>query len=621
LITAPAGSAAQAGGVRLTSGTIKTTPVAGDSGGLEYDGTSVSIINSAGARKTFFYTDSTYSGTITSGQVTTALGFTPYNATNPSGYITSSALTPYAPLASPALSGTPTSTTAAVDTNTTQIATTAFVIGQAGSVTPVVNGTAAVGTSLRYARQDHVHPTDTTRAPLASPTFTGLVITPAGTASQAGGIKITSGTLKTTPVAGDSGGIEYDGTTTYIINSAGVRKTFAYTDSNITGSAGSITGTYSGTISSTQVINGLGSQTANTVFAAPNGSAGNASFRALVAADIPSLTASKISDFDTQVRTNRLDQMAAPTASVSLNSQKITSLLDPTSAQDAATKNYVDNVASGLDVKQSVIVATTANIALTALQTIDGVSVSAGNRVLVKNQTAPAENGIYVASATAWTRATDMDAWTEFISAFFFVEQGTTQADTGWVCTVDLGGTVGTTGVTFAQFSSSSAYVGGAGLTLTGNTFAVGAGTGITVNADDVALTGQALALHNLGTNGIFVRTGAGTVAARSIATSGNGISASNADGVAGNPTLTLSNTLAAPGGLTMAADQIFYYSGASTAVAASLTSFGRSLIDDADAATARTTLGLGTIATQAASNVNITGGSIDAITFDGGTF
>ena len=77
--------------------------------------------------------------------------------------------------ASPTLTGAPLATTAAADTNTTQIATTAFVVGQAGSSTPLINGTAAVGTSLRYSRQDHVHPTDTTRAPVASPTFTGTV--------------------------------------------------------------------------------------------------------------------------------------------------------------------------------------------------------------------------------------------------------------------------------------------------------------------------------------------------------------------------------------------------------------------------------------------------------------
>jgi len=89
----------------------------------------------------------------------------------------------FATLASPTLTGTPLSTTAAVDTNTTQIATTAYVVAQAGSATPLLNGTAAVGTSTRFARQDHVHGTDTTRAPLASPTFTGAVTIPAGTAA------------------------------------------------------------------------------------------------------------------------------------------------------------------------------------------------------------------------------------------------------------------------------------------------------------------------------------------------------------------------------------------------------------------------------------------------------
>lgn len=80
-----------------------------------------------------------------------------------------------APLASPALTGTPTAPTASVNTNTTQVATTAFVVGQAASSSPLVDGTVAVGSSLRYAREDHVHPTDTSRAPLASPTFTGTV--------------------------------------------------------------------------------------------------------------------------------------------------------------------------------------------------------------------------------------------------------------------------------------------------------------------------------------------------------------------------------------------------------------------------------------------------------------
>jgi hypothetical protein len=338
--------------------------------------------------------------------------------------------------------------------------------------------------------------------------------------------------------------------------------------------------------------------------------------------DIPTLTAAKISDFDTQVRTSRLDQMAAPTNSVSVNSQKITNLATPTADTDAANKAYVDAARQGLDVKDSVRVATTGNITLSGVQTIDGVTLVAGNRVLVKNQTAGAENGIYIVASGAWTRAVDFNTSDKVTSgAFTFVEEGTASADSGWVLSTPNPITLGTTALSFSQFSGAGQIEAGDGLTKTGNTLNVGGGTGIVANADNVALEGQALALHNLATNGLFARTGAATVAARSIATSGTGISATNGNGVAGNPTLALTAALSSVGGLTPAADRIAYYTGASTAVLTTLSSFGRSLIDDADAAAGRTTLGLGTIATQNANNVNITGGTIDNITFDGGTF
>lgn len=144
-----------------------------------------------------------------------------------------------AALASPTFTGTPAAPTAAADTNTTQLATTAFVIGQAGTATPLINGTAAVGTSLRFSRQDHVHPTDTTRAPLASPTFTGTVVLPTGTTSAAP-LRFVSGTNLTTPVAGV---MEWNGTNLFITQTSGpTRKTIAYTDSNITGTAANVSG-------------------------------------------------------------------------------------------------------------------------------------------------------------------------------------------------------------------------------------------------------------------------------------------------------------------------------------------------------------------------------------------
>ena len=169
------------------------------------------------------------------------------------------------------------------------------------------------------------------------------------------------------------------------------------------------------------------------------------------------------------------------TTSISLGSSSLTLggltsvalTQDPVSALQAATKQYVDSVAQGLDPKASCVAATTVNITLSAAQTIDGIALIAGDRCLVKNQTAPAENGIYLVASGAWTRTTDMDVWAEVPGAFTFIEQGTTQADTGWVCTSNAGGTIGTTAITFVQFAGVGSYTAGTGLTLTGTQFSL----------------------------------------------------------------------------------------------------------------------------------------------------
>lgn len=207
----------------------------------------------------------------------------------------------------------------------------------------------------------------------------------------------------------------------------------------------------------------------------------------LSASDIPTLAASKISDFDTQVRTNRLDQMTAPNASVSFNSQNITGLADPVNAQDAATKNYVDSAVQGISPKDSVRVATTANITLSGTQTIDGIAVIAGDRVLVKNQDTAHQNGIYVVSASAWDRAADANTWNELISAFAFVEQGTLNGDNGYLITVNVGGTLGVSDITISQFSGAGQVIAGAGLTKSGNQLdVVGTTNRIVVYGDSV---------------------------------------------------------------------------------------------------------------------------------------
>lgn len=181
-----------------------------------------------------------------------------------------------------------------------------------------------------------------------------------------------------------------------------------------------------------------------------------------------------------------LSDVGVPGAPVSLNSQKIQNLATPTADGDAATKAYVDSVAQGLDIKDSVKAATTANITLSGTQTIDGVSILADDRVLVKDQSTGTENGIYLCKAGAWARATDFATGQDEAGAFTFVEQGTTQADAGFVCTNNAGsGVVGTNALVFSQFSGAGSIVAGDALTKSGNTLNVAVDdSSIEVNAD-----------------------------------------------------------------------------------------------------------------------------------------
>jgi hypothetical protein len=202
-------------------------------------------------------------------------------------------------------------------------------------------------------------------------------------------------------------------------------------------------------------------------------------------------TAATISNFDTQVRTSRLDQMAAPTASVGMNSQKITGLAQPTVAGDAAeyqwTLNQIQASAAGLDVKASVRLVATTTRSQTGLAAIDGVTPISGDRILLTAD--GVFNGIWVANSGAWTRATDCDSTAEYTpAAFTFVEEGTTYGGTQWKVSSTGTFTIGVTSINWVQFGGASSYVGGDGLTLTGQTFAVGAGTGISVAADTVAI-------------------------------------------------------------------------------------------------------------------------------------
>lgn len=214
---------------------------------------------------------------------------------------------------------------------------------------------------------------------------------------------------------------------------------------------------------------------------------------------------------------------------------------DPVSALQLATKQYVDAVAQGLNTKAAVLVATTANITLSGEQTIDGITTSL-SRVLVKNQTLPANNGIYLSNPAAWTRAADASTWNQLISAYVFVEEGTTQADTGWVCTVDPGGTLGVTAVTWAQFSGAGSYTAGTGLTLTGTQFSI-------TNTGTAGTYGSATLIPVITTNAQGQVTSVTTasnpqgtvtsVAALTLGTSGTDLSSTVANGTT-TPVITL---------------------------------------------------------------------------------
>jgi hypothetical protein len=152
----------------------------------------------------------------------------------------------------------------------------------------------------------------------------------------------------------------------------------------------------------------------------------------------------------------------------------------PVGNNDLTTKLYVDSLALGISWKQPVNAATTANITLSGAQTIDAVSVVAGDRVLVKDQTAQADNGIYVAAVGAWSRSPDADTYDEMISALVFVESGG-QAGAAFYCPIQPGGTLGVTAITWNNFSVGGVYFAGTGLTLSGgDTFNI---TNTTVSA------------------------------------------------------------------------------------------------------------------------------------------
>lgn len=192
---------------------------------------------------------------------------------------------------------------------------------------------------------------------------------------------------------------------------------------------------------------------------------------------------------------------------IDVSATRITNLAEPTADTDAATKYYVDAARSGLDVKGSVKVATTANITLSNTQTIDGVALSVGDRVLVKDQSTGSENGIYVVASGSWTRASDADnnPGGEVTSGMFcFVEQGTANSDSGFVLTTNDPITLGSTALTFTLFSSSGTLIAGNGLSKNGYTLEVNVANGIEISADNVQLASTVAGAGMTYTSGVL---------------------------------------------------------------------------------------------------------------------
>jgi len=217
------------------------------------------------------------------------------------------------------------------------------------------------------------------------------------------------------------------------------------------------------------------------------------------------------SSIQTQINTLTSDKVAKAgdtmTGNLVMGANKVTSSATPSATSDLTNKAYVDGVAQGLKVKDSVRLATTGPGTLLSDfsngDTIDGQPLVTGNRLLIKNQADGAENGIYIVQASGSpVRSNDADTFIELVSAFVFVEDGSVNADSGWVCTANSGGTLGSTNLPFTQFAGAGAYTAdGLGIEAIGTEFSLEldgtslskSSSGLKINSS-LSLTGSTIA-------------------------------------------------------------------------------------------------------------------------------
>ena len=246
-----------------------------------------------------------------------------------------------------------------------------------------------------------------------------------------------------------------------------------------------------------------GNFTAGTITAALTGTASNASnlgaqlpgFYTARANQTGTQTSNTISDFDTQVRSSRIDQLAAPTSVVGFAGQRITAVATPLTGSDAANKDYADALISTGNNKGTARAAATGDVFLAAPGAVmDGVTLSSSSNadiVLLSAQAIGSQNGLYIfnGATSPLTRATNADISAEVKSGLFiFVSEGTSNGSNGFTLITPNPIVLGTTALNFTQTSGAGQITAGNGLTKTGNTLNAGAGVGILTNPDDIAI-------------------------------------------------------------------------------------------------------------------------------------